>query len=167
MRADFRRDVSNGALSGYHPPRQREAWHERRAFRSIDKAALHDTHKEFMMTLLKMVAWTCCAAALASPFAATAATKKLTQEQAEAQAKANYEIAKAMQDAEPKYPKFSELLAQGFEIKGVVPLSNYGTAYAYVLLQKGGQAYQCTNSGTTYVNAYTCVPVIDAQKPAL
>ncbi|QDE39936.1 hypothetical protein FIV34_12295 [Luteibacter pinisoli] len=119
------------------------------------------------MTSLKKTAWACCMALLAAPLVAAPAPQKLTQQQAEAIAKADYEAQQAAEEAKAnKYPKFSELLAQGFEIKAAVPLQNYGTTYAYVLLQKGSEAYQCTNSGTLYVNAYACVPMMDGkQKP--
>lgn len=118
------------------------------------------------MTSLQKMSWACSLALLASPLAAPAATHKYTQEEAQKMAADFMAAQKAIDDAKPKPPQFSELLAKGFEIKGMVALTSHGTDEAYVLLQKGSEAYQCTNARTTYVNAYACFPVLDGtQKP--
>lgn len=115
------------------------------------------------MTSLKKTALACCLALLASPLVA-APTPGDPPASANAQTADKAEAYDPIAERIKNSVKFSELLAKGFEIKAAIAMPGATKIDAFVVLQKGGEAYQCSTATNIYNNAYMCVPMLDATK---
>lgn len=117
------------------------------------------------MTSLQKMSWARSLALLALPLAAAPASGTPSDPpHAPAAGKQEEEYVDPITERLKNSVKFSELLAKGFEIKAAVAMPGATKVDAFMVLQKGGEAFQCSTDTSIYNNAYTCTPMLDATR---